>query len=95
MTALFVNTKEIPKNAKENWYRICLGHCFLSNAGINLWPFLDNGRSAIWLNGHKYDRIECLFKGMEKSRSGQKKFDSNYPLNFSEFPLYLQKVMAL
>ena len=39
------------------------------------WPFIDYGRFAIWLYGHKYGQIGCLFKGMEKCRSHVEKLN--------------------
>ena len=35
---IFRNTKDIPKNTKENRYRFCFGHNFFNNAAINLNP---------------------------------------------------------
>ena len=37
--SIFRNTKEIPKNTKENLYRFCFGHNFFTNAAINLIPW--------------------------------------------------------
>ena len=37
--AIFRNTKEIPKNTKENRYRFCFGHTFLTISAINLIPW--------------------------------------------------------
>ena len=36
--AVFRNTKKIPKNTKENRYRLCFGHNFLTMSAINLIP---------------------------------------------------------
>ena len=36
--SIFRNTKEIPKNTKENRYRFCFGHNFLTMSAINLIP---------------------------------------------------------
>ena len=55
-----------------------LEHCswtFMVGPYLPLWPFLDNGRSAIWLYGHKYGQVGCLFKDMEKCRSPVKKLN--------------------
>ena len=35
---IFRNTKDIPKNTKENRYRFCFGHTFLTMSAINLIP---------------------------------------------------------
>ena len=74
-----------------------------------LWSFLYNGRSAKWLYGHKYGQVDSLFKGMEKWRSPvkelnwflcsiisnrQKKLVADFPLFFSDFPLYFLKWLA-
>ena len=34
--SIFRNTKKIPKNKKENRYRFCFGHIFLTMSSINL-----------------------------------------------------------
>ena len=65
--AIFRNTKECPKNTKENQQQICFAHCFLTNKVINLIPWqviyifpylsIDTqlghiyGHIAIWRNG--------------------------------------------
>ena len=33
---VFVNTKKIPKNTKENWYKFSFGYNFFTNAAIKL-----------------------------------------------------------